>query len=133
MLLFAIEVKAPRMVFNCGFLTEVGIDFSMLVVLVDMSIVGLISIRTFICFSCILSDGRMMVGVAEILDFCDFLSPTPEEKSARNAAIESVFGVIKYIWPKCKVWLVVPLSFFNFLFIRKIGIWGSMIYLLHCR
>ncbi|KAJ9671651.1 hypothetical protein PVL29_025384 [Vitis rotundifolia] len=39
----------------------------------------------------------------EILDFCDFLSPTPEEQSARNAAIESVFNVIRYIWPNCKV------------------------------
>ncbi|KAL2466826.1 Nucleotidyltransferase family protein [Abeliophyllum distichum] len=36
----------------------------------------------------------------EILDFCDFLSPTPEEQASRNAAIESVFDVIKYIWPK---------------------------------
>ncbi|KAL6529726.1 hypothetical protein OROGR_015349 [Orobanche gracilis] len=35
----------------------------------------------------------------EILDFCDFLSPTPEEQESRNAAIESVFDVIKYIWP----------------------------------
>ncbi|KAL6570609.1 hypothetical protein OROGR_000159 [Orobanche gracilis] len=35
----------------------------------------------------------------EILDFCDFLSPTPEEQESRNAAIEYVFDVIKYIWP----------------------------------
>ncbi|WKA12146.1 hypothetical protein VitviT2T_029564 [Vitis vinifera] len=39
----------------------------------------------------------------EILDFSDFLSPTPKEQSARNAAIESVFNVIRYIWPNCKV------------------------------
>ncbi|PSS05599.1 Non-canonical poly(A) RNA polymerase [Actinidia chinensis var. chinensis] len=39
----------------------------------------------------------------EILDFCDFLSPTPEEKASRNAAVESVFGVVRYIWPNCKV------------------------------
>lgn len=58
---------------------------------------------------------EMMVYVAEILDFCDFLSPTPEEQSARNAAIESVFDVIKYIWPNCKVFWVVPLSFLNFI------------------
>ncbi|KAL3848640.1 hypothetical protein ACJIZ3_010522 [Penstemon smallii] len=38
----------------------------------------------------------------EILDFCDFLSPTPEEQESRNAAIESVFNVIKYIWPDAK-------------------------------
>uniref|UniRef100_A0A803MHC9 polynucleotide adenylyltransferase n=1 Tax=Chenopodium quinoa TaxID=63459 RepID=A0A803MHC9_CHEQI len=39
----------------------------------------------------------------EILDFCDFLSPTPEEAAARNAAIERVSDVIKYIWPYCRV------------------------------
>ncbi|XP_011083273.2 non-canonical poly(A) RNA polymerase PAPD5 [Sesamum indicum] len=39
----------------------------------------------------------------EILDFCDFLSPTPEEQESRNAAIESVFNVIKYIWPNAEV------------------------------
>ncbi|XP_044473777.1 terminal nucleotidyltransferase 4B [Mangifera indica] len=38
----------------------------------------------------------------EIVDFCDFLSPTPEEQALRNAAVESVFDVIKYIWPNCK-------------------------------
>ncbi|KAG8474689.1 hypothetical protein CXB51_031147 [Gossypium anomalum] len=32
-----------------------------------------------------------MVGVAEIVDFCDFLSPTPEEQAARDAAVHSVF------------------------------------------
>ncbi|XP_062090607.1 uncharacterized protein LOC133796920 [Humulus lupulus] len=39
----------------------------------------------------------------EIVDFCDFLSPTPEEKDSRNAAIERVSDVIKYIWPNCEV------------------------------
>ncbi|GAB4846389.1 hypothetical protein Ancab_025394 [Ancistrocladus abbreviatus] len=39
----------------------------------------------------------------EILDFCDFLSPTPEEQAVRSEAIESVFDVIKYIWPYCTV------------------------------
>ncbi|KAJ9537672.1 hypothetical protein OSB04_030405 [Centaurea solstitialis] len=39
----------------------------------------------------------------EILDFCDFLSPTSEEQVSRNTAVESVSDVIKYIWPKCKV------------------------------
>lgn len=39
----------------------------------------------------------------EILDFCDFLSPTPEEEASRNSAIERVSDVIKYIWPRCKV------------------------------
>ncbi|KAK9269742.1 hypothetical protein L1049_001520 [Liquidambar formosana] len=39
----------------------------------------------------------------EILDFCDFLSPTPEEQTSRNTAVESVFDVIRYIWPNCKV------------------------------
>ncbi|KAK8353968.1 hypothetical protein V6Z12_A05G192600 [Gossypium hirsutum] len=43
-----------------------------------------------------------MVGVAEIVDFCDFLSPTPEEQAARDAAVHSIFDVIKYIWPACK-------------------------------
>ncbi|KAL7218244.1 hypothetical protein ACSBR2_011506 [Camellia fascicularis] len=39
----------------------------------------------------------------ETLDFCDFLSPTAEEQASRNAAVECVFDVIRYIWPKCKV------------------------------
>ncbi|KAL8223678.1 hypothetical protein R6Q57_019153 [Mikania cordata] len=39
----------------------------------------------------------------EILDFCDFLSPTAEEEVSRNTAVESVSDVIKYIWPDCKV------------------------------
>ncbi|TKY49100.1 Non-canonical poly(A) RNA polymerase PAPD7 [Spatholobus suberectus] len=39
----------------------------------------------------------------EIVDFCEFLSPTAEEKAARDMAIESVFGVIKHIWPHCQV------------------------------
>ncbi|KAF5730671.1 Nucleotidyltransferase family protein isoform 1 [Tripterygium wilfordii] len=39
----------------------------------------------------------------EIVDFCDFLSPTPEEQASRGMAVESVFGVIKYIWPNCRV------------------------------
>ncbi|EYU44940.1 hypothetical protein ABFS82_13G074500 [Erythranthe guttata] len=38
----------------------------------------------------------------EILDFCEFLSPTPAEQESRNAAIEAVFGVIKYIWPSAE-------------------------------
>ncbi|KAK6134570.1 hypothetical protein DH2020_031690 [Rehmannia glutinosa] len=39
----------------------------------------------------------------EIVDFCDFLSPTPEERESRNAAIDSVFDVVKYIWPNAEV------------------------------
>ncbi|GER43085.1 nucleotidyltransferase family protein [Striga asiatica] len=39
----------------------------------------------------------------EILDFCDFLSPTPEEQESRNAAVESVSGVIKFLWPSAEV------------------------------
>ncbi|KAI3803486.1 hypothetical protein L1987_31638 [Smallanthus sonchifolius] len=39
----------------------------------------------------------------EILDFCDFLSPTAEEQVSRNTAVKSVSDVIKYIWPNCKV------------------------------
>ncbi|XP_074290449.1 uncharacterized protein LOC141617163 [Silene latifolia] len=39
----------------------------------------------------------------EILDFCDFLSPTPEEGRSRNSAIQRVSDVIKYIWPNCRV------------------------------
>ncbi|KAL4273071.1 hypothetical protein GQ457_13G003480 [Hibiscus cannabinus] len=38
----------------------------------------------------------------EIVDFSDFLSPTPEEQAARDAAVHSVFDVIKYIWPACR-------------------------------
>lgn len=40
---------------------------------------------------------------AEILDFCVFVSPTPEEQASRAAAVHSVFEVIKHIWPQCKV------------------------------
>ncbi|KAL5715512.1 polynucleotide adenylyltransferase [Ranunculus cassubicifolius] len=39
----------------------------------------------------------------EILDFCEFLSPTPEEQKLRNDAVDGVFGVVKYIWPHCQV------------------------------
>lgn len=39
----------------------------------------------------------------EIVDFCDFLSPTPEEQASRNTAVDCVFDVIRYIWPHCKV------------------------------
>ncbi|PON31777.1 nucleotidyl transferase, partial [Parasponia andersonii] len=39
----------------------------------------------------------------EIVDFCDFLSPTPEEQDSRNTAIQRVSDVIKYIWPNCVV------------------------------
>ncbi|NP_001315985.1 nucleotidyltransferase family protein [Solanum lycopersicum] len=38
----------------------------------------------------------------EIIDFCEFLSPTLEEQASRNEAVECVFNVIKYIWPNCK-------------------------------
>lgn len=41
--------------------------------------------------------------IAEIVDFCDFLLPTQAEKEERDAAVESVSSVIKYIWPTCKV------------------------------
>ncbi|KAF3442102.1 hypothetical protein FNV43_RR16018 [Rhamnella rubrinervis] len=39
----------------------------------------------------------------EIVDFCEFLSPTREEQDARNEAFKCVCDVIKYIWPNCKV------------------------------
>lgn len=39
----------------------------------------------------------------EIVDFCDFLSPTPEEQASRNTAVDCVFDLIRYIWPHCKV------------------------------
>lgn len=39
----------------------------------------------------------------EIVDFCDFLSPTQEEQASRAEAVRCVFDVIKYIWPNCKV------------------------------
>ncbi|CAL1372252.1 unnamed protein product [Linum trigynum] len=39
----------------------------------------------------------------EIVDFCDFLSPTLEEQASRRAAVESVCDVIKYICPRSKV------------------------------
>ncbi|WJX51719.1 polynucleotide adenylyltransferase [Trifolium repens] len=39
----------------------------------------------------------------EIVDFYEFLSPTPEEKAKCDAAKESVFGVTKHIWPHCQL------------------------------
>lgn len=39
----------------------------------------------------------------EILDFCDFISPSAEEQSSRTAAVKAVSNVIKHIWPQCKV------------------------------
>ncbi|XP_042483611.1 terminal nucleotidyltransferase 4B [Macadamia integrifolia] len=39
----------------------------------------------------------------EILDFCSFLSPTPEEQASRAQAVDCVSEVIKYIWPHCRV------------------------------
>ncbi|CAA7043428.1 unnamed protein product [Microthlaspi erraticum] len=39
----------------------------------------------------------------EIVDFCDFLLPTQEEKALRDAAMDNVRSVIQYIWPNCKV------------------------------
>ncbi|KAM1857650.1 hypothetical protein ACFX13_007724 [Malus domestica] len=39
----------------------------------------------------------------EIVDFCDFLSPTPEEQESRSAAVQRVSDLIKYIFPRSKV------------------------------
>ncbi|KAE8790070.1 non-canonical poly(A) RNA polymerase PAPD5 [Hordeum vulgare] len=39
----------------------------------------------------------------EILDFCDFISPSAEEQSSRTAAVKAVSDVVKHIWPHCKV------------------------------
>ncbi|KAJ1284718.1 hypothetical protein BS78_03G226700 [Paspalum vaginatum] len=39
----------------------------------------------------------------EILDFCDFISPSPEEQSSRTNAVQDVSDVVKHIWPQCKV------------------------------
>ncbi|KAF8675747.1 hypothetical protein HU200_047231 [Digitaria exilis] len=39
----------------------------------------------------------------EILDFCDFISPSTEEQSSRTAAVRAVSDVVKHIWPQCKV------------------------------
>ncbi|KAJ6724514.1 POLY(A) RNA polymerase [Salix viminalis] len=53
--------------------------------------------------------GRVNLGVPmlqlhkEIVDFCDFLSPTQEEQASRAEAVRCVSDVIKYIWPNCKV------------------------------
>ncbi|XP_047334008.1 terminal nucleotidyltransferase 4B-like [Impatiens glandulifera] len=38
----------------------------------------------------------------EILDFSDFLSPTPEERELRHSAVARVFDVIRRIWPNSK-------------------------------
>ncbi|CAO2178828.1 unnamed protein product [Urochloa humidicola] len=39
----------------------------------------------------------------EILDFCEFISPSTEEQSSRTAAVQAVSDVVKHIWPQCKV------------------------------
>lgn len=51
----------------------------------------------------------LMVYLTEIVDFCNFLSPTVEEQAARDTALESVFDVIKHIWPHSKVCLPITL------------------------
>ncbi|RVW93174.1 Non-canonical poly(A) RNA polymerase PAPD5 [Vitis vinifera] len=52
--------------------------------------------------------GQLSFLSLEILDFSDFLSPTPEEQSARNAAIESVFNV--EVFGSFKTGLYLPTS-----------------------
>ncbi|CAM6084092.1 unnamed protein product [Calypogeia fissa] len=39
----------------------------------------------------------------EIVDFCNFVSPTEEEKELRKAAVQRVSDVITLIWPSCQV------------------------------
>ncbi|XP_020597048.1 non-canonical poly(A) RNA polymerase PAPD5 [Phalaenopsis equestris] len=39
----------------------------------------------------------------EILDFSEFVSPTPEEQAKRDTALGCVVQVVKYIWPHCRV------------------------------
>ncbi|CAM0882063.1 unnamed protein product [Alopecurus aequalis] len=39
----------------------------------------------------------------EIIDFCDFISPSVEEQSSRTAAVQAVSDVVKHIWSHCKV------------------------------
>ncbi|CAO1948013.1 unnamed protein product [Urochloa humidicola] len=39
----------------------------------------------------------------EILDFCEFISPSTEEQSSRTAAVQAVSDVVKHIWLQCKV------------------------------
>ncbi|KAL8167323.1 hypothetical protein V2J09_008822 [Rumex salicifolius] len=53
--------------------------------------------------NCKFKSPMLQLHKGEILDFCEFLSPTPEEEALRHAAIDSVFEVIKYIWPSCRV------------------------------
>lgn len=53
------------------------------------------------------NDTKYCFGVTEIIDFCEFLSPTPEEQASRTDAVQSVFEVVKYIWPHCKVCLTI--------------------------
>ncbi|KAF2286026.1 hypothetical protein GH714_009767 [Hevea brasiliensis] len=50
-----------------------------------------------------ISTAPLNYSSTELVDFCDFLSPTPKEQAARDTAIKIVFDVIKYIWPNCKV------------------------------
>ena len=45
---------------------------------------------------------KYCIFVAEILDFCDFISPSTEEQSSRTAAVQDVSDVVKHIWPQCK-------------------------------
>ncbi|KAG8077511.1 hypothetical protein GUJ93_ZPchr0007g6194 [Zizania palustris] len=39
----------------------------------------------------------------EILDFCEFISPSTEEQSSRTTAVQAVSSVVEHIWPQCKV------------------------------
>ncbi|KAB2605653.1 non-canonical poly(A) RNA polymerase PAPD7-like [Pyrus ussuriensis x Pyrus communis] len=46
---------------------------------------------------------KLESGWFQIVDFCDFLSPTPEEQESRSAAVQRVSDLIKYIFPRSKV------------------------------
>jgi hypothetical protein len=38
----------------------------------------------------------------EILDFCDYMSPSPVEEHMRDALIERTKGLVKSIWPQAE-------------------------------
>lgn len=44
-----------------------------------------------------------LIFYAEIVDFCEFVSPTEEEHAERCAAVERISSAVKCVWPNCQV------------------------------
>lgn len=59
-----------------------------------------VSLCTFLSLK---MDPSFLSYLVEILSFCDFVAPTPEEREMRSSSVSQVSEVIKGIWPECEV------------------------------